>query len=174
MIPDWNSYTDDMNSVTKPLQMGPLWMHASEVTHVPMKYSIWHEDPPASSYPACIAVKTASLQSKHAEELYLLNVRKALMLDGKNIAKSSVLGDIAKEIDGPDFSFEQFKDDWDAGRGKEAFRADMQKAKQHKIGRYPTLVFQNVKGDGVMMVGYRPYDVLLAAFERFRASVNNE
>src|SRR5690242_4446982 len=63
MIPDWNTYKDDMNSVATPLQMGPVWMHASEVTHVPMKYSIWHEDPPASSFPPCIAIKTAGLQS---------------------------------------------------------------------------------------------------------------
>jgi putative protein-disulfide isomerase len=171
MIPDWNTYKDDMNSISKPLQMGPMWMHASEVTHVPMKYNIWHEDPPASSYPSCIAVKTAGLQSSVAEELYLLGAREALMLDGKNIAKVSMLMDVAKELDGSDFSFKQFKKDWDAGYGKEAFRLDLQKAKLNNIGRYPTLTFQDATGNGVMMVGYRPYEVLLEGFEKFRASI---
>lgn len=167
MIPDWNTYKDDMNSVMTPLQMGPLWMHASQVTHAPMKYSIWHEDPPASSYPSCIAVKTAGLQSLHAEELYLINVRKALMLDGKNIAKISELADIAKNLDGPDFSFEKFKSDWNAGAGKDAFKSDLQKAKLNNIGRYPTVTFQNGNGEGVIMVGYRPYEVLIEAFQGF-------
>jgi putative protein-disulfide isomerase len=171
MIPDWNTYKDDMNSISKPLQMGPMWMHASEVTHVPMKYSIWHEDPPGSSYPSCIAVKTAGLQSSVAEELYLLSVRKALMMDGKNIAKVSVLMDVAKNLDGTDFGFEQFKKDWDAERGKEPFKLDLQKAKLNNIGRYPTLTFQDTTGNGVMMVGFRPYEVLLQAFENFRASI---
>jgi putative protein-disulfide isomerase len=174
MIPDWNTYKDDMNSVTKPLQMGPVWMHASEVTHVPMKYSIWHEDPPASSYPSCIAVKTAGLQSMYAEELFLLSVRKALMLEGKNIAKVSVLLDIAKQLDGPDLSFKQFKSDWEAGLGTDAFKSDVQKAKLHNIGRYPTLTFQNDKGEGVIMVGYRPYEVLAKSFEGLEHALRRE
>jgi predicted DsbA family dithiol-disulfide isomerase len=170
MIPDWNSYKDDMNSITKPLQMGPLWMHASEVTHTPMKYSIWHEDPPASSYPTCIAVKTAGLQSAHAEELYLNSARRLLMLEGKNISKVSVLLEVARELDVADFSFEQFKNDWDSGNGKNAFRSDLQKAKLNNIGRFPTLTFQDETGRGVMMVGYRPYEVLEEGFRKFCSS----
>jgi len=61
MIPDWKNYADPVSSVSNPLQMGPVWMHASQVTKTPMHYGIWHEDPPYSSYPACIAVKSASL-----------------------------------------------------------------------------------------------------------------
>src|SRR5690606_16936730 len=99
MIPDWATYRDDMNAISKPLQMGPVWMHASEVTHVPMKYGIWHEDAPASSYPACIAVKTAGLQSRKREELYLLHVRKSLMEKGVNIARPAALLEIAKHLD---------------------------------------------------------------------------
>jgi len=169
MIPDWNSYKDDMNSVSNPLQMAPVWMHASEVTRVPMKYSIWHEDPPASSFPSCIAVKTAKLQSDAAEDLYLQAARKVLMLEGKNIAKVSVLMDIAEHLDGPNFSFKNFLSDWNAGLGKASFKSDLQKAKLHNIGRYPTLTFQKPNGKGIMIVGYRPYEVLMQAYERFQA-----
>jgi putative protein-disulfide isomerase len=170
MIPDWKTYEDPMNAVSNPLQMGPVWMHASEVTRVKMKYSIWHEDPPTSSYPSCIAVKTAGLQSQAAEAQMLLHMRKALMEDGMNISKPDVLMRIAEKMGaetGIDFNYERFKQDWRNGKGQEPFRNDLQKARFHQIGRYPTLTMQNLKKDeGVILVGYRPYEVLTQVFKR--------
>jgi putative protein-disulfide isomerase len=164
MIQDWHTYNDPMNSVFKPIQMGPVWMHASEVTQVKMKYSIWHEDPPASSYPACISVKTVGLQSKIAEDQYLFTIRKALMEEGANISKPEILFSLAEKLQHPEFNFQQFKNDWQLGKGKDAFRSDLQKAKFHNIGRFPTLTLQNTKGKGIIAVGYRPYEVLKQAF----------
>jgi putative protein-disulfide isomerase len=164
MIPDWSSYNDPMNSVTRPIQMGPVWMHASEVTHVKMKYSIWHEDPPTSSYPACIAVKTAGLQSREAEDQYLSEIRRALMEDGSNISKSDILISIAEQLAADGFDIQQFKKDWQTGVGKESFRTDLQKSKFHNIGRFPTLTLKNSTGKGIMIVGYRPFEILEQAF----------
>ncbi len=172
MIPDWNSYSDPMNSVFKPIQMGPVWMHASEVTHVKMDYSIWHKDPPSSSYPACMAIKTAGLQSKQAEDVMLQAVGEALMSDGLNISKAENLLSVASKIQTPAFDFDQFKNDWQAKKGIPAFRKDIEKAKIHSVGRYPTLTFQNCFGQGIIIVGYRPYEVLEQAFLQFRGAVN--
>lgn len=144
--------------------MGPVWMHASEVTLVKMNYALWNENPPSSSYPACIAVKTAALQSRHAEDRYLFSVRRALMEDGADVSKPDVLLSIARQLKDDDLNFEQFKKDWQQGRGKELFRQDLQTAAFHKIGRFPTLTLQNSKGKGVIIVGYRPYEVLHQAF----------
>src|SRR5690606_6813914 len=125
----WQSYNDPLNSVSKPIQMGPIWMHASEVTQVKMKYSIWHEDPPSSSYPACIAVKTARLQSAEAADKYLYEIRRALMDDGLNISKPEILLEIGGNLDGDIFNFELFEKDWREGKGKDGFRQDLKKAK---------------------------------------------
>lgn len=156
-----------MNSVFKPIQMGPVWMHASELTATKMKYSVWHEDPPLSSYPACIAVKTAGLQSPIAENEFLFRMRKALMDEGINISKPEVILDIAAQLDIDEFDFRRFKKDWLTGRGKENFKADLQQAKYHNIGRYPTLTFSRNDGAGIMIVGYRPYEALQQAFDLF-------
>lgn len=169
MIPHWQSYNDPLNSVSKPIQMGPIWMHASEVTQVKMKYSIWHEDPPTSSYPACIAVKTARLQSAEAADKYLYEIRRSLMDEGKNISKPEILLEVGKNLDGDIFNFEQFHKDWNEGNGKEAFRQDLQKAKYHSIGRFPTLTFQNHEGRGVIITGYRPYDILVKSFNHVQS-----
>ena len=164
MIPDWKSYNDPMNSVCKPIQMGPVWMHASEVTQVKMKHSIWFEDPPSSSYPSCLAVKTAGLQSDSAADKLLSLIRKALMEQGKNVARTEVLFDIVKQIETENFDMDRFFSDWKKQRGIDSFREDVKKAKFHNIGRYPTLTFTNAKGKGIMITGYRPYRVLRDAF----------
>jgi predicted DsbA family dithiol-disulfide isomerase len=149
-------------------------MHASEVTHTKMAYQVWHEDPPSSSYPACIAVKTAALQSNKAGEQYLLKIRSAIMSDGRNISKPEVLLDVAEELDSSTLDFQQFKEDWTQGKGKEPFRADLQKASYHKIGRYPTLTFQNPQGKGIIITGYRPYEILEQAYSRIANETGDE
>ena len=88
------------------------------------------------------------------------------MEEGKNISKTSVLLDVASKLEPSLLDFAQFKRDLENGKGKEAFKADIQKAKYHDIGRYPTLTFKNEQGKGIMIVGYRPYDVLLTAFRQ--------
>ena len=169
MIPDWNTYNDPMNSVSRPLQMGPVWMHASQVSHTPIEYSIWHEDPPASYYPSCIAVKCAALQSADIERQYLYKVREAVMVRKMNIARDEVLRALAHELaeNNANFNVLKFENDLKQGSGKAAFRSDLQNAAFHKIGRYPTLTMTPPKGDAIIMVGYRPYGALLEAVSRF-------
>ena len=169
MIQDWNSYNDPMNSINKPLQFGPVWMHASQVSGVPMDSSIWHTDPPASSFPSCIAVKCASLQSAKAEELLLLALRKAVMTNGRNISKERVLLSVAEEVSHAEpeqFSLVMFEDAWQNGSGVEAFKRDLQQTRFLKIGRYPTLTFTTTKVRGIMITGYRPYEVLKEALDQ--------
>src|SRR3954466_16223308 len=86
LLPEWKNYSDPLYSVSRPMQMGPVWHQASLQSGMQMYDKIWVEDPPASSYPACIAVKCAELQSKKAGDTYLRLAREAIMLHGKNIA----------------------------------------------------------------------------------------
>ena len=166
MIPSWPNYNDPLNAIASPAQMGPLWMYAAEITQSKMYSSIWIDDPPASSFPPSIAVKTAGLQSAVAAENYLFNIRRAMMEEGVNISKEDVLLSIAREITGLDF--DQFVEDWSAGNGKEPFRADLRKTRFHGIGRFPTITFHTHRGNGIMLVGYRPYKSLKEAFEYMR------
>lgn len=169
MISDWKTYNDPMNSVSRPLQMAPVWMHASQVSHTPIDYAIWHEDPPASSYPSCIAIKCAALQSAELEQQYLGKVREAVMMRKMNIARETVLLTLAHELAEVtnDFDVAKFTQDLKQGSGKAAFRSDLQKAAFHKIGRYPTLTMTPPDGKAIIMVGYRPYSVLLEAVSSF-------
>jgi putative protein-disulfide isomerase len=167
LIADWNSYRDSVSNVFQPAQMGPAWMYASQVTGAHMKDSIWVNDPPASSYPACVAVKCAALQSAFAEENYLLELRKAVMEQGLNIAKEEVLIEVAKKLEEqfPEkFDAEQFTDDLQSGGGREEFRNDLGEMRIAGIERMPTLVLRRAGQKSILVSGYRPLDTLIEIF----------
>ena len=168
LVPDWKNYNDEINSVNRPLQLGPVWMHAAQISGMPMQSSIWMPDPPRSSYPSCIAVKAAFLQSERLGESYLRLLREAVMLYGKNIANDSVLLEVAHSLfeRGLDFDLSKFDDDIKNGIGLESFRKDLQEVKMKSIIRFPSLIMKNAEGRALIMTGYRPYSVLLEAAEK--------
>jgi len=163
LLPAWNHYVDNHNSVQRPAQMGPMWMHGSEVMEVPIAHRIWVDDPPASSYPACIAVKCAELQSAEAGQLYLHFVRKAVMMYGLNIARQEILLQVAQCVAGinKEFSLTQFEEDMTNDRGMEAFRKDLQEVTYRGINRFPTMLIKQDTSTGILITGFRPVEELL-------------
>lgn len=177
LLPDWKNYNDEINSVSRPLQLGPVWMHAAQLSGMPMQSSIWMKDPPRSSYPACIAVTTATLQSFAIGEKYLRLLREAVMLQGKNIADKLVLTDVAAELlneADTDFDLSRFKTELENGTGVEAFRKDLQEVKLRDIIRFPSLIMKNTEGKALIITGYRPYQVLLEAAGKLTKIQNPE
>jgi putative protein-disulfide isomerase len=167
MIADWNSFTDPINSIQKPAQMGPVWMEAKHITGAEIDDSIWVKDPPSSSFPASIAIKTAGLQSPEAEEKMLFALRDAVMKKGLNISKNTVLSKVANDlaIEFPElFNVKRFIKEYNQSECRDSLRKDMNEVKQHHIGRFPTLTVRKNGYQSIMITGYRPYDVLLSAF----------
>lgn len=169
LLPSWNNYNDPMFSVSRPMQMGPVWLEASVASGMPIQDKIWVQDPPASSYPACIAVKAAQLQAPQAGVKYLRMLREAVMLHGKNIAKQDVLVDLAKELSSAysgRFDANLFEQDLTNEKGLDAFRLDMQEVQNRAINRFPTLIIRSGNNKAVMITGYRPYAVLVEAIKQ--------
>jgi len=171
MIPDWQTFNDPINSVSRPVQMGPVWMEAKHLTGIGMDDSIWIKDPPSSSYPACIAVKAAALQSLAAEEILLKRIRKAVMVESKNVARADVLSDLARQTGQqyPEvFDFGRFSTDYESEASRHSFRNDLAKVRYMQIGRFPTITMTQPGGKSLIITGYRPYEVLQ---EALRASL---
>ena len=168
LLPGWKNYNDSVNSVSKPIQMGPVWMHAAQLSGMPIAHNIWMTDPPVSSYLTCIAVKCAGLQSPKSEELYLRLLREAVMIRGENISKESVLLSIANELSEvmQEFSKTQFTEDLKNDKGLEVFRKDLQEVQYHNINRFPSLVVKNKMSQAIIISGYRSYSLLLNAIEQ--------
>jgi putative protein-disulfide isomerase len=162
LLPSWDSFSDPVNSVNRPVQMGPVWMHASTLVDIPVNHTIWMKDPPASSYPACIAFKCVQFQSEALARIYLLWMREACMVEGINISKQHVLISLAEKLNGifPAFNADMFADDLTNGKGRDAFREDLHEIKTREITRFPTLIIQQTNKASIIVTGYRTYDEL--------------
>lgn len=142
---------------------------------MPIEPRIWHDDPPSSSYPACLAVKAAELQGRSVGERYLRRVREAVMLEQRNVARRSVLLELAEGLAAANtdddntargIDLEAFCQTIDDRQALAAFRADLLDAKYREIGRFPTLIVRGGDARAVIIVGYRPYNVLLDALSQ--------
>lgn len=169
MIAGWDRYSDPIKDVSRPIQMGPLWRQAQQVSGMPIDDQIWVEDPSSSSYPACLACKVAEQQSADAAERYLRCLREAVMCERRNIAREDVLLAVADELAASAldvFDAAQFRADLDSPAALEAFQEDLKETRYREIGRFPTLTLHRGGAPGIILVGYRPYDVLRAALLR--------
>jgi predicted DsbA family dithiol-disulfide isomerase len=168
LLPGWKNFHDPVNSVSRPIQMGPVWMHASQLSGMPIQHNIWMKDPPASSYPACIAVKCAELQGLNLQERYLRLLREAVMIHGQNIAREDVLISAARQLhkEYPSFDLTLFKTDLLSDKGLDAFRNDMQQVRLHSINRFPSLIIRRPHQPSMLVTGHRPYIVLIEALKK--------
>jgi len=169
MIPDWSRYSDPVNSVHRPFQLGPLWLEVSRLSGRPLYDRLWLDDPPASSYPGCIAVKCAAFQSAIAEDRYLSALRETIMVNGRNPARQDVLLEVAAQVAAEmpaGFDIVQFREDLAHKRGEASFMEDLRRVRFYNIGRFPTLTMNRNKQAGVMITGYRPYEVLVEGLKQ--------
>lgn len=154
--------------------MGPMWMDAARLTATQIDDSIWVRDPPTSSYPACIAVKTAELQSNETGEGFLALLMEAVMEKGKNISKPEIILEVAEEFAQTEpllFNLETFINTYNNEESRTAFRNDLQKVKYNGIGRFPTVTFSRYNLPGIVFTGFRPYEALLDAFANIAPAI---
>src|SRR4051794_1053500 len=166
MIVDWRTYRDPLNAVQNPGQMALQCYQVRHSTGVPLDERIWLDDPPASSYPACLAVKAAERQSPQAAELYLGRLRRAVMVQRRNIARWEVLQTLAEEAEAEEpkrFDASRFADDLNGEEVVSAFRDDLMQVRYRQIDRFPSLLIAPAKGPSALLVGYRPYEALRQA-----------
>lgn len=169
MLSSWNEYNDALRSVSRPQQMGPVWAEVKHTTGRHLDDKIWFKDPPASSYPACMAVKCAGQQSAAAGHAYLKNLRNAVMTERRNIARRDVLIEIAYEtaLEHPSFDAHLFVKQLTDPLVLLAFKDDLRETRMNNVVRFPSLL---ISGHGtkkrLMLTGYRPYEVLVQSLEK--------
>ena len=173
LLPSWKNFHDPINSVNRPIQMGPVWMHAAQLSGMPIQHNIWMKEHPVSSYPACIAVKAVELQSAIVADRYLRLLREAVMLNGRNISKEKVLVEVAEQLtkEFQVFNLKLFNEDLHNDKALEAFRSDLQQVKYYSINRFPTLVIRKAGKTSVILSGYRPYALLLEAVQKVSPNI---
>jgi predicted DsbA family dithiol-disulfide isomerase len=170
LLPGWDRFHDPLNAVSRPLQMGPVCVEVRHRTGQPLDDLVWVEDPPTSSYPACLAVKAAGLQSPEAGEVLLRRIREAAMTQRRNVGRPEVLLDLAREVAASRpalLDADRFERDRSGPEAEAAFRDDLREARYLGLTRFPALTLRRADGEGqtLLLVGYRPYGVLRRALD---------
>lgn len=164
LLRDWDSFSDEMNNVSRPSHFGPLWMETKHISGQPIDDSIWMNDPVDSSYPACLAVKAAGMQSRVAEEAMLRHLREAVMINRRNIGETEVLFEIAETLEAKGIlDLKDFRKKLLSDKVSDLLREDLNLVKIKGISRFPSMLI-TYEGRTVQITGYRPFQVLLDTF----------
>lgn len=177
MIADWDSFSDPLNDIHRPVQMGPLWVQAATVTGMPSKPDVWVGDPPSSSWPSCLAVRAAGLQSPQAADLYLRLVRRAAMAEGRNVAREDVLLHLARELGArcPElFDADRLARELASPAARAALEDDVRETRFRRVGRFPCLRLRRPGADPAWLLGWRPVKPLLDALYEFAPAIGRE
>lgn len=162
LLPAWDNYYDRANEISRPAQMGPLWMQAAELTGIPFNSRLWSLDPPASSYPAGMAVKCAALQSPSLELPFFEFISEAALLQGQNTARPKILRELGEQfhLQHTQFDPKRFHHDMTQVNGLEALKQDIRETRNHQINRFPSLIL-TLSGRKLLISGYKTADALL-------------
>jgi len=150
LLPDW-SYNS--GGISKPLDVAHHWDEASLHYEMPIDGNVWIEDPLESSYPSCIAVKAAQIQSKEKAITFMRMLREKLYLEKKNIAKWENIAESA-QLAGLDIN--KLKTDYE-GKAKTLFHEDLTYAKNLGVRGFPTLFFSDGNNNQLTVYGSKPY-----------------
>lgn len=161
LLPDW-SYNS--GGISKPSDVAHHWDEASLHYEMPIDGNVWLEDPLDSSYPSCIAMKAAQIQSREKAVKFMRVLREKLYLEKKNIAKWENIAEAAKIAN---LDVEKLKKDYEGDAGK-LFRDDLNLAKTLGVRGFPTLFFADENNNQLTVYGSKPYSLyenaLLALF----------
>ena len=172
LLRDWEHFSDHLNNISKPSQMGPLWVEAKHLSGQPIDEHMWVKNPVDTSYLSCMAVKAAEQQSSIAGEAMLRKLREAVMIYKKNIGNIDVIMDIAGELEEKNLlNKKSFRDSLFSDDSSHLFREDLELVKIKGISRFPTILI-TYRGRTVQITGYRPFSVLLATFELLEPALN--
>jgi predicted DsbA family dithiol-disulfide isomerase len=140
-------------------------LEAGARSGMPVDARLWLEGPPASSFPACIAVKAAAEQGDPAA--YLRRVREGLQCRRRKLDGAEALVEEARAVPGLDV--ERFRIDLSSHAILESFGADLERASavapQHYAPgsdrvRLPSLEFGAPDGAVHGVYGYAAYEDL--------------
>jgi predicted DsbA family dithiol-disulfide isomerase len=146
------------------------WLDAGDRSGMPVDPRLWLEGAPASSFPACLAVKAAAEQGDPAA--YLRRLREGLLCGRRKLDTSEALVEEARELGTLDV--ERFRIDLRSNAIVESFGADLERAADVGTGegrtQLPSLIFGAADGAARAVHGLQPYSALRDAAVRAGAA----
>jgi putative protein-disulfide isomerase len=146
-----------------PLALAREWLDAGAAGGMPVDPRLWLESPPASSFPACLAVEAAGEQGRDRQARYLRAVREGLACGRRKLDGADALADVALAVPGLDVS--RFRVDLGSNAIVELLAADLERASEagRRAGedgrvQLPSLEFSGIGGGVHGVYGPQAYD----------------
>jgi predicted DsbA family dithiol-disulfide isomerase len=111
-------------TIDRPLDQLAAWLDAAAESAMPVDTRLWLQAPPASSYPACLAVKAAAEQG--LEEPLLRRLREGFAIGRRKLDNADALLEAARGL--PALNLDRFTIDLGSHAIVEAFGADLDRA----------------------------------------------
>src|SRR4051812_20349700 len=123
------------------------WLDVAEEGGMPLDPRLWSEGPPASSYPACMAVKAAAEQGNPYN--YLRELREGIFCFRRKLDTTEALVEAARPAG---LNVERFRVDLGSNAIVEAFGNDLEAFRETGL-ELPSIAF----GEGPALSGLHPY-----------------
>ena len=162
-----------------PLEQVSAWLEVAATTGMPVDPRLWLASPPASSYPASLAVKAAAEQGPEVEAAYLRRLREGFACARRKLDTRDALVAEARAVPGCDV--ERFAVDLGSHAVVEAFGADLERAGAvegaardpgTERARIPSLEFRGEDGRGHAVHGRASYEELRDAAQAAGAALD--
>jgi putative protein-disulfide isomerase len=147
------------------------WIDVGAETGMPFDARLWTQNPIASTYPACQAVKAAGEQGADAAYRYLRRLREGLMVERRKLDHSEAL---VGEAGTAGLDVERFRIDLASNAITEAFAADLDEVRDpppeaHEAGKvkrterhervsFPSALLVGAEGERAGVWGRQPYE----------------
>lgn len=151
--------TESASAFHRPDQIAMQWEEVAHFTGMPLDSEIWLEAPPASSWPACAAVKAAEAEDPTLAQRFLRRLREAALCERRDVADPAVLAALAGEagLDVP-----RLEEALASGTAGDAFNEDLVLAGETGAISTPALFFFGPGGVAEVR-GARAFEDLEAA-----------
>ena len=142
---------------TRPAETARHWLDASAASGMPCDARLWLDDPPRSSYPACLGVVAAREQGLDGS--LLRRCREGFAVERRRLDSTDALVDLARTVPGLDVA--RFRRALDSSAVVEAFGADLEQtraAAPELRGDAPRVAFPSACFVGAEGVEHWAYD----------------
>lgn len=154
LVEDFEEFYDPAYDIHEPHQVAPHWEEAADRHGMPVDAGVWRDDPPHSTYPANMAYKAAELQSTELAHRYLRRLREAVATERRNIARTTVLLELAEEVG---LDADALTKALESGTAKAAFEEDRRFVRRNNVTAFPSVQIAT-EDDERWLSGYQPFD----------------
>jgi putative protein-disulfide isomerase len=159
LIEDFDEFYDATNDISKPGEVAPHWLEASEIHGMPVDTDIFDVDPAHSTYPASIAFVAARQQDEDLANRYLRRLREAYATQVRNINNREEQIELARHVG---LAVDEFTAALDNGTAQAEFQDDLSRTQTAGVRAFPTYHIDGPAGER-QMAGFQSFDDIAGA-----------